>query len=429
METRKLSFLDESFYWGRTGRQSTVLTMRVDLTQQVDPQVLESALTSALQVHTNFRIRPVIENGRITAIVDDVKKAPLFKDDGTTKHLGTDEMDGMLLYASYGESSITLHVFHGLADLHGIVAFYKTLLTFYFNALGQISVELPEPDSIDTAPIYEIILSKGAPGEPSNVFVASEHDIFYLPVETFGADTTRQRVLEIHVPLQPMLALAKESKSSVVPTLEAVIGHAIRKTYEVGEKEIVVYTTTDLRQVFNVPTGGNGAVAFSLPYTAEYDSYDIHERAMRLRNDMKVQLQPANFYAAVATAVERLKPVTSMPVPIDMIAPRAVVAGREQDRKSYTYGISYGGKVSFGEQLDPFVTSIIGYTGTYSYPLWIVANELNGVIRLVLLQNYESDALAKAIFNELAELIPEASYVDTGHVNIDELHLSDLRHI
>lgn len=46
MEKRKLNAIDESFYWERTGTQSTVLIMRCDLTQEVDPQVLESALVS-----------------------------------------------------------------------------------------------------------------------------------------------------------------------------------------------------------------------------------------------------------------------------------------------------------------------------------------------------------------------------------------------
>lgn len=429
METRKLSFLDEMLYWGRTGKQSTVLAMRIGLTQEVDPQVLESALASALQVHTNFRIRPVIEDGRITAIVDDVKNPPLFKDDGRPKHLGTDEMDGMLLYATYEERAITLHVFHGIADLLGIAAFTKTLLGFYFNALGLASIDLPEPDSMDTAPIYEAILAQGAPGAPSGIFIAGEHDIFHLPVETYGTDTTRQRMLEIHVPLEPVLALAKESKSSVVPTLEAIVGHAIRQAYEVGEKEVVAYTPANLRQIFGVATGGNGSAAFPVPYPAEYDGYDIHERARRLRDDMKVQMQPANAYATIAATMENLKPAQSYPAPIEMIAPKVVAAGRDKDRKNYTYGLSYGGKISFGEQIDPFIASIVGYTGSYSYPLWIVANELNGVIQLVLLQNYESDELARAIFQELSGHFPQTAYVDMGYVDIDELHLSELRHI
>lgn len=233
----------------------------------------------------------------------------------------------------------------------------------------------------------------------------------------------------MQVPLQPVLTLAKESNSSVMPTFQAIIGHAIRKTYDVGQQEVVCYTPTDLRQMFGIQSGGNGSSSISVPYPAEYDSLDIHERAMRLRADMRAQLQPANFYATITGVMGNLKPLADMPYPIDVIAPRAVDAGRARDTESYTYGISYGGKISFGEQVDPYVTSIIGYTGTYSYPIWVVASELNGVLNIMLLQNYESDELAKAIFDELSALFPQTCYTDKGYADIDELHISDLKHI
>ena len=41
--------------------------------------------------------------------------------------------------------------------------------------------------------------------------------------------------------LEPLLALSRKSESSVVPTIEAFIGRAIRNTYEVGDKIITGY--------------------------------------------------------------------------------------------------------------------------------------------------------------------------------------------
>ena len=63
MKIRPIPFSDELFYWLRTGKQPTVLDIRCTLAEKVVPRALKTALGSALRVHTNFRIRPVIVQG------------------------------------------------------------------------------------------------------------------------------------------------------------------------------------------------------------------------------------------------------------------------------------------------------------------------------------------------------------------------------
>ena len=234
--------MDKIFYWARSGKQATVIELSCSLAEDVDPQALKIAATKALEVHTNFRIRPLVIGNGIKAVIDDVKIPPVYPKDGRPRRLGTDETEGLMLYAAYADKEITLRVFHGVADLHGIYAFLKTLLKFYYSCLGAADIELPEPDSIDTAPLYEAVLQKGSAAPPSGIYTPSEHEIFHLPEESFVGQTTRQRVFGIDVPLEPLLTLAKESGSSVVPTLQAIVGHAIHKTYDVGEKDVVGYT-------------------------------------------------------------------------------------------------------------------------------------------------------------------------------------------
>lgn len=190
MITREISLLDKSFYLTRSGRQATVLEMRCTLTQAVNPTILNSALAKALGVHVNFRIRPIIADNMVKATIDDVERPPLYEEDGRTRHLGTEDTEGLVFYVTYANTDITLHVFHGLADLRGIYAFLQTLLKFYFHELGLATAELPEPNSIDTMPFYEHIMQAGAPGMPEGLYNPNEHEIFSLPVESFGKETT-----------------------------------------------------------------------------------------------------------------------------------------------------------------------------------------------------------------------------------------------
>ena len=257
MKNRPIYFADEIFYWARTGKQPTVLEIGCSLVQEAEPQALKNALAGALRVHTNFRIRPIITRGKFQAVVDDVKNPPLFQENGRKRHLGTSETEGLMLYVTYKERQITLHIFHGLSDLRGICAFLHTMLKFYYHELGQADIELPEPDSLDTIPCYENILKEGAPGDPIGMIDLKKYDIFHIPEKNFGKRTTTQHLCEIDVPLAPLLALSRGSESSVVPTIEAFIGRAIRKTYEVGEKVIIGYTPVDLRPIFHFKTSGN----------------------------------------------------------------------------------------------------------------------------------------------------------------------------
>lgn len=295
---------------------------------------------ASMVCHTNFRSRPVIVNNTIKATVDDVTELPLFEEDGRTRHLGTNDTAGLLLYVTYSVTDITLHVFHGIADLRGTYSFLHTLLKSYFAELGLAEAVLPEPDSVDTMPFYEHVMSVGSPAAPKGLYNPDEHEIFALPVERFGKDTTRQRLFEIDIPLEPLLALARKSKSSVVPTMQAAIGHAIHETFEVGDKDVVGYTPIDLRKHYHVETGGNGSSIFSIPYAAELDECDLGERARRLRSEMDAQITPENIYAIVAFNCKRMvERVLKAPYPIVVVAKTVTDRGRQIDAGHYTYGV------------------------------------------------------------------------------------------
>jgi len=419
----KLFFFDETFYWGRSGKRATVIEAECELTQSVRPDVLRAAVLSALRVHRNFRARPVIVGRRFLVDTSEVEQVAVVSEDEGPRSLCTKDTESLMLYVSYGERHFTLHVFHGLGDMRSICAFLKTVLSFYCH-VGDDSQ--PAADSIDTFPCHEHILQGGAPGEPQAKFIPQEHDIFHLPEKLFSSTTTRQRIIDIDLPLAPILAFARENGSSVIPALNAVIGRAIRQCYDVGQKEIVCYIPTDLRPVFHFESGGNGAIPFSLPYTAETDRLPVGERARRLRKELNVQIRPANLYATVAQLRSDFDQIFAAPLPVQEVSPMVVKSGREKDSANNTYGISYAGHLDFGDVIAQQVQAVGVSAGSYSYPLWIVACEYKGVIRMRLVQSFESDRLATAIHQELTTLFHGTTYTDRGYHDFDSFPLSSV---
>ena len=421
---KELYFFDETFYWCRSGRRATVIEAECELTQSVRPDELRAAVVSALRVHRNFRARPVIVGRRFYVEDSEAEKVAVVSEaDGLPRHLGTKETGGLMLYVSCGERRFTLHVFHGLADMRSICGFLHTVLRFYCQAGGD---NLPAADSIDTFPCHEHILGEGAPGEPKGKFIPQEHDIFHLPEKLFSSRTTRQRIIDIDLPLAPLLAFARENGSSVVPALNVVVGHAIRQCYDVGQKEIVCYVPIDLRQVFHFESGGNGAAPFSLPYTAETDRLPVGGRARRLRMELNVQTRPENLYATVAQQWSDYDQIFSSPMPVRQMSPSIIRSGRKRDSANNTYGISYAGHLDFGDAVAQLVQTVGVSAGSYSYPLWIVACEYKGIIRMRLVQAFESDRLATAIHQEFATLFPGTTYTDRGRHDFDSFLLGSV---
>ena len=422
---KELYFFDETFYWGRSGKRATVIEAECELTQSVRPDELRAAVISALRVHRNFRARPVIVGRRFYVENSETEQVTVVKSDGLPRHLGTKETGGLMLYVSYAGSRFTLHVFHGLADMRSICGFLHTVLKFYCHTDND---SLLAADSMDTFPCHEHILGGGAPGEPKGKFTPQEHDIFHLPEKLFSSRTTRQRIIDIDVPIAPLLAFARESGSSVVPTLIAVVGRAIRQRYDVGQKEIVCYTPKDLRPVFHFETGGNGAIPFSLPYTTETDRLSADERARRLREEMMVQTRPENLYATVAQLRADFDQIFAAPMPVGQTSPLVVKSGRKKDSAFCTYGISYAGHLDFGDVIAQQVQTIGVSAGSYSYPLWIVACEYKGILRMRLVQSFESERLATVIHQELSALFPNTTYTDRKLHDFDSFPLGSVQH-
>ena len=250
----------------------------------------------------------------------------------------------------------------------------------------------------------------------------------HLPEKLFSSRTTKQRIIDIDLPPQPLLASARENGRSVIPALNAVIGRAIRQRYDVGQKEIVCYTPIDLRPAFHFESGGNGAIPFSLPYTAETDRLPVGERAKRLRRELNVQTRPENLYTTVAQLRSDFDQIFASPLSVRQTSPMVVKSGRKKDSANNTYGISYAGHLDFGDVIAQQVKTVSVSAGSYSYPLWIIACEYKGIIRMRLVQSFESDRLATVIHQELSALFPGTTYTDRGCHDFDSCPLSSAPH-
>ncbi len=224
------------YYWIMPGGRAPIVEWEVVLAQDVDEAALRRAVGTAMGIHTNFRTHAVIVGGRPQHELREVGDVPVFADNGVVRRMGTADTCGLLFYVAWQDRHVALRYFHSVADGRGGLAFMCTLLRCYLCELGLIECGLPEPNSADTQPTFERILERMEDVPPLGKFDPKRHSIFSMPIERYPRGNTLQRVLEIDVPLEPLLALSRRSDSSVVPTLQALIGRALHRSHGVHPK-------------------------------------------------------------------------------------------------------------------------------------------------------------------------------------------------
>ena len=422
---------DQIHYWFISGDQTATIEWETVLAEKLDEEALKQAVLTAMRIHTNFRSHPVIVDGRVKVSTDDdVKQAPVFAESSMPRQLGTAETNGYLFYVSFSGRKLFLRLFHGLADGRASFAFLSTVLGAYVKEKEDMPVDLPEPDSLDTVPVTEKILKEYAGSAPVGRFDSNEHadQLFRLPVDQFVIGERKWRVFEIDVPLAPLLSVSRRSESSVVPVLEAIAGYALRKNYDVGDKIINAYTPVDMRSVFGLKSGGNGSTSVAVPYRGKIDKYDLKDRFMIMRSVLDVQIQPENIYSGVLRMAGLFAKVDSQPYPIETIVSALRQQGRIGWGTPYTYGLSYPGKICFPKQVEPFVDSIVVSVSGGSFPLMIEACEYKGIIRMICTQLFESDEVAKIIYEEIKSIIPGTFFVDRGIKTYDRMDLEKIEH-
>ena len=416
------------YYWVVPGGLAPIVEWEVVLSQDVDEAALRRALGTAMRAHTNFRTHPVIVDGRPQHVLLNVEDVPLFGGLDTVRSMGTADTYGYLFYVAWQGRRVSLRYFHSVADGRGGLAFMGTLLRCYLRETGCIDVDLPAPDSSDTWPVFEHILESMEGVPPLGKFDPKQHDVFSMPVERYPREGTVQRMLEIDIPLEPLLGLSKQSESSIVPTLQALIGRVLRTTVDVGERTIVAYTSIDTRRVFGLESGGNAATHFLVPYVAKLDGCDLPKRAMVLRGALDLQTLPENLATEIAHNMAGVVEGEKTPYPIEAITAAVEASVLEDSNSSYTYAISYPGKVSFPSEVEPYVDEVRTSVSAYTLPFSIEACEYKGTIRMVFTQNFAGDGPVRAIAREIARMVPGTTFVDRGERLYDELRLESLEH-
>ncbi|SDB82751.1 hypothetical protein GA0111570_10442 [Raineyella antarctica] len=288
------------FLAARTELDTKVFRLSAELDEQVDPDVLQRALDRVFVQYPLFRA--VLRRGFFWYYLLESDRSPVVAEDtaAPVSHLYSFDGRELLFRVLYRGRRVSLEIFHALTDGTGALWFFQDLLTEYvglrhpdeFAAVAPpVGTAVKQEFTVDAfthwfasgtgkvpfideaSPAVESAsthLPDAAPPGPVGPIARHRHPRSgVVRVHGTHAPDLRTRVVELSMPVKPVLGLARAEGVSLTIYLVALFFESLRATREVSgrERTMTVSVPVNLRQFFPSESGRNFFATTRLEHT------------------------------------------------------------------------------------------------------------------------------------------------------------------
>lgn len=295
------------FLAARSEVDTKVFRLSAELDEEIDPVVLQEALDRVYAQYPLFRA--VLRRGVFWYYLLESDRHPVVAADDapSVAHLYTSDSRELLFRVLYRGRRISLEVFHALTDGTGALWFFQDLLieyvglrhgeefaaalpgmpggvkqefavdafTHWFAARSGtaafVDTAMPAVESA-SAHLPDVTRQAGAPGRDrtrSGPGAGPGHSARVVRLRGRYTPDLRTRVVELSMPVGPVLALARAEKVSLTIYLIAVFFESLRTTRPLrgGARTMAVSVPVNLRQYFPSESGRNFFATTRLQHT------------------------------------------------------------------------------------------------------------------------------------------------------------------
>lgn len=430
---------DSIFFGCFSGGGSTFdIRVRLDLKSDLKPKEFQAAADAALKCYPEFAVRPVIHEGRI-CYEQNTKPVRLHPDDGQRLKFGTDGEDGTngyLFVFLYGKKHVTLSLFHGMTDAHGMIFYIITLMWMYMRST-HVLTRLFKPDlftkhgvRIDPGDFHK--MSDREKYDPLSEYAADIEPIrlidpdrmFRLPKEDFSPDDLSCRLINLEISNKRFFNMTKELGTSFAPLLSVFAAEAIAGAYDVGDRTIAVNLTVDPRKQLGAASLGNMSYNLPLPITKADLDLPLKDLCARLRSDMHRQLTRENAQANFNFILGQCDQVDAMGDIISVNKALNAAEGVVQLSQTSTIFLTYPGRIA----ANPISRAILeGVSpGMLAVERGIVVYAHKDSLIIQVTQKSDDMTLADSLFETLTRRGFAPKKTDMGRVTQNTLELECL---
>lgn len=415
-------------YYNFSGRKSMPMIYELILSEDIKEDALRRALKRTLKRYPLYR--HTIEENENKGIhyvpIPEDNPYPIFTGEKKNRRFGSDETGGYLFTIWYLNKHFIMEIFHGLSDGTGANAFIQTLLYCYATECGvevkdtkNIRLDSESPRESETEDVY----AKYSNTEVEEFYKPKEVEPFGLPEEFFGEEVNSYKLFELELEFEQLLKLSKSAESSPAPMLSVVIAQAIYETYNVGDKIITGCIPVNLRGIFNTDSIENCVMTVPVIYHPRLRGMELSKQATCVRANLDLLVQKENAIVYATKSVSKMHHFCDGVHTPGEIADIFINTLRPIGYNMYSYMLSYVGNVVLPQELENMVEKIIAHTPPFSTPFGITAFVYKGKMRMLIAQNFESEALVHNISKKLTEIGIENELYFKGYNVADYLLL------
>ncbi len=336
------------FLAARNEVDTKVFRLIAELDEPIDPGVLQQALDRVYAQYPLFRA--VLRRGVFWYYLQQSDHHPVIAEDigPSVSHLYRHDSRELLFRVLYRGCRISLELFHALTDGTGALWFFQDLLTEYVGLRhpGEFEAARPVPAGVkqefavdafthwfragtgkvpfveDAMPAVESVdvrsVEQSAAARSDQTAVRALRGGRVVRVRGTHTPDLRTRVVELSMPVRPMLALARVEKVSLTTYLIAVFFESLRAARPLGRaRTMTVSVPVNLRQFFPTDSGRNFFATTRLEHTygedAEADTLgavcrDLHAQFQRQLTRQSLQAKIGRLVSFERNPVLRVIP-------------------------------------------------------------------------------------------------------------------------
>ena len=434
-EKRKISYMDQLFYYMFSEEESCTIIMNLTLRVPVNKVHLKKALNVTLLRFPNFQQTPILDKEGFLYTVNNNQEADVYPYDPDPCEFGTYEVNGYMFRVMYMGKKIWISAFHALCDGKGMYTFARTLLYYYFSFGGcrienkdgfYLTLDTPEDRSEmgDPLEIYPEVNSSAVP-----LFKRNEIPVFYLPEEVNPVDKCQYfRRFQFILDRQKCLERAHVAETSFDAWFNLQIAKLIHSLYDTQGRLVTEIGCVDVRRFYNSKTLQNMTWLFWVPFIEPLFKIPEKYAAMMVRDVlMKTQLQKQNFDADLYEIKRSRRENFNFPL-TDLERLKMLRESLWDDPGfQSTFFTTDVGVLELGPDIDPFIEHAdIFVSATADHPSFEIIT-FGNEITVNLVQRHFGNKLALKVLGMFRDLGVLIKYQDCGRFQSDKIHIRELK--
>lgn len=347
------------FYASQAGSTTqTVFRYAATLADEVDPAALQHALDATVRLFPSFNV--CLRSGFFWHYLQQAPTAPVVQPENLPICYGLHVNAGSVLFrVSYRGARINFEVSHIVSDGRGSLSFFKALLGAYIQRRYGVEGVTPDYDGSDAQKSensFDKYFDRRAAGRtkaPRAYHISGWRDL------------SDPSFFELHLPVRPVLQMAREQGVSLTSLVIAALMVAIRDEMAARDRRraIVLDVPVDLRQFFPSVTAKNFFGLAYVSWVPGEDDLALEEVAQVVHAQLKgvvdrehLKLRMNQMIALEKNPVLRFAPLFLK----DLVL---AIADRTVARQTTTT-VSNLGAIRLDERLAPYVRDIDILTST-----------------------------------------------------------------